>query len=392
MSTNLYKSLAILGGPGVSEKEGRLHAHVSYGRVIEELAGRFGQVILSVSHISERTAVQDYALPDNVRLVPLPPAGTALQGFLTSRVIARAYREAIIQADAVFVRGVLIPAVDVIYEECRRQDKPVCHWLVGNPMALLQSHQRDGWVKDSLGKAFVWWWERQLHRGHRRARAAYLCNGQEIADRHPSPQNHVVVSTTLTENDLYEREDTCQADPVRILSLCYIRPEKGIEYLIEAFARLRTQRPTELVLVGSRDRYPTYQAKLDALVAEHGLQDRVTWAGHASYHEVARHMQEADIFAFPTLSEGTPRVLVEARANSLPLVSTNVGGIPSSVTDGYDGLLVPPKDPQAMADAIERLVVDGPLRRQLIANGYRKAKELTVKRFVSRVTEILNQL
>lgn len=384
--------LAVLGGAGVAMADGRLYTHGSFGRVIEELAFRHRKVVLAVRGLPLRTVNEDYLLPGNVTLIPLPAAPTALRGMLGSRSVARAYREAIAHADRVFVRGVLVPAVDAIYAECARQNTPVCHWLVGNPMGLLQSHRRDGWLKDTAGKLFVANWERQLHRGHQRARAAYLCNGREIAERHPSAHSYITVSSTLREEDFFWRDDTCSSDPVRVLCLCFIRPEKGVEYLIEAFAHLRTGRKTELVLSGSRDRYPRYQAKLNELVEAYKIGERVTWTGQIAPHEVAEQMRAADVFAFPSLSEGTPRVLVEARANALPLVTTSVGGIPSSVTDGWDGLLVPAKDPQAMARGIERLIADSELRRLLIANGFERAKRMTIPRFVDEVIQAFEGL
>jgi glycosyltransferase involved in cell wall biosynthesis len=60
-----------------------------------------------------------------------------------------------------------------------------------------------------------------------------------------------------------------------------------------------------------------------------------------------------DVFALASRSEGMPGALVEAMGAGLPVVATNVGGIPEVVTDGVDGLLVPPSDPQALARAIE---------------------------------------
>ena len=90
-----------------------------------------------------------------------------------------------------------------------------------------------------------------------------------------------------------------------------------------------------------------------------------------------------------SLSEGTPRVLVEARARSLPVVATNVGGIPSSVTDGEDGLLVPPRDPAAIARGISRIVGDEDLRTQLIRNGLERVKACTVGRFVDLAVDRL---
>jgi glycosyltransferase involved in cell wall biosynthesis len=76
---------------------------------------------------------------------------------------------------------------------------------------------------------------------------------------------------------------------------------------------------------------------------------------------------------------------VEARANGLPCISTTVGGVPSTVTHGYDALLVPPKNPGALARAIERLIGDGELRRALIHNGFASARMQTLGRFVDIV-------
>ena len=81
---------------------------------------------------------------------------------------------------------------------------------------------------------------------------------------------------------------------------------------------------------------------------------------------------------------------MEARANGLPCISTTVGGVPTAVTDGYDALLVPPKDARALARAIERVIGDGGLRRSLIRNGYAAARKQTLDRFISAVLRELN--
>jgi glycosyltransferase involved in cell wall biosynthesis len=101
-------------------------------------------------------------------------------------------------------------------------------------------------------------------------------------------------------------------------------------------------------------------------------------------------MRAADIFVLPTLSEGTPHVLVEARANGLPCISTTAGGVPSTVTHGYDALLVLPKDARALARAIERVAGDAELRRALIRNGLIAARKQTLGRFIAAVLRELN--
>ena len=101
-------------------------------------------------------------------------------------------------------------------------------------------------------------------------------------------------------------------------------------------------------------------------------------------------MRAADLLVLPSLSEGTPHVLVEARANGLPCVSTNVGGVPTTVTDGCDALLVPPKDAPALARAIERVMEDAELRRAMIRNGLIAARQQTLGLFISTALRELN--
>jgi glycosyltransferase involved in cell wall biosynthesis len=73
----------------------------------------------------------------------------------------------------------------------------------------------------------------------------------------------------------------------------------------------------------------------------------------------------------------------------LPVVSTNAGGVPSSVSDGEDGLLVPPRDPKALAAALSEVMENGELRRALIRRGRERVRDWTVERFVATVLDAL---
>jgi glycosyltransferase involved in cell wall biosynthesis len=172
---------------------------------------------------------------------------------------------------------------------------------------------------------------------------------------------------------------------VRILFVGYIRPEKGIEYLLDAVGQLKHDRAWELEIVGP-DQFPEYRRKLDEIVVAHKIQERVRWTGYLPFGKpLFDCMRAADIFVLPTLSEGTPHVLVEARASGLPCISTTVGGVPTTVTHGVDDLLVPPKDSRALARAMQRVIRDAELRRALIRNGLASARLQTLDRFTDTV-------
>jgi glycosyltransferase involved in cell wall biosynthesis len=219
---------------------------------------------------------------------------------------------------------------------------------------------------------------------------ALICNGRELARAHASPRTVEIVSSTIRESEFFSRADTCQGPMVRILFVGFIRPEKGIEYLLDAVAMLKADVPWELEIVGPPE-FPEYGEKLRCIAAARGIRERIHWSGYVPNGKpLFDCMRAADIFVLPSLSEGTPHVLVEARANGLPCISTMVGGVPSTVTNGYDALLVPPKDARALARAIKRVIRDAQLRRALIRNGLIEAQKQTLDRFIHTVLRELN--
>jgi sugar transferase (PEP-CTERM/EpsH1 system associated) len=128
--------------------------------------------------------------------------------------------------------------------------------------------------------------------------------------------------------------------------------------LIEAFARLREMLPEHrrrlrLVLVGDGP----LRSQLAQKIADADLQDCAWLAGPRG--DIAPPMRSFSLFALSSVAEGTPVTMLEAMASGLPVVSTAVGGIPDLVQDGVSGALVPPGDPQRLAEALAAYVTDG---------------------------------
>lgn len=137
--------------------------------------------------------------------------------------------------------------------------------------------------------------------------------------------------------------------------------------LIEAFARVYRSNPdTELVLVGAGP----LEAKVREKVAEAGLTDSVIFAGIKE--NVYPCLNEADVFVLPSLYEGMPMTIIEAMGTGLPVVATNVGGIPSMIDTGESGLLVD-VDVDALVEAMQRLM-DQKLRRTLGMKARKRAE------------------
>lgn len=374
--------LGVFTSQTVCEFEGRPYVTAATGRIIDVLARHYHEVLLCAPCLNAEQVPRPAIVLEasNVSVVPQPHYRTTLRAMRHLPGLVAAYVRTVRRCDALFIRGG-IPCVLVVYLLAWLRRCRVCHWQVGNPFGMLRAQARRGWLLDTIGYLYALFDRASARLGRRLCDGAVVCNGAELGEMYASPRTIVTASSTVKDNEFYERDDTCTGEKVRILFVGYIRPEKGIEYLLEALALLRIDRPWEAVLIGSVT-FASYRKRLDDTVARLGLAERVHWRGFVEFGEpMYQEMRAADIFAFPTLSEGTPHVLVEARAVSLPIVSTNAGGVPDTVADGYDALLVPPKDPAAMARALERVIGDGDLRRALIRNGRESARHLTVERF-----------
>jgi glycosyltransferase involved in cell wall biosynthesis len=149
------------------------------------------------------------------------------------------------------------------------------------------------------------------------------------------------------------------ADETAIVVSAMLRPEKGHETALRAFALVHADRPgARLVVVGGgppEDPAGTGPA-LEALAGDLGIAGAVTFAGRRE--DVPAVLAACDVALLPSDHENLPLALLEYLGAGIPLVATNVGGVPDAVTDGVHGLLVPPRDPAAMAAALLRTLGD----------------------------------
>ena len=141
---------------------------------------------------------------------------------------------------------------------------------------------------------------------------------------------------------------------------------KGADELVRAVAQLRQAFPTlNLVAVGGGDDLP----RLKKIAHDLNVSNAVHFIEGISRPELAACYAHADIFALPSTGEGFGFVFLEAMAFGKPIVGAKAGGATDLIEDGVNGLLVPPHDPQALAQALERLLRDEPLRAQLGQKG-----------------------
>lgn len=172
----------------------------------------------------------------------------------------------------------------------------------------------------------------------------------------------------------FRPREAAPGEPLRIVSVGALVEKKGYAHLIDACAAL-VERGTDVVcdIVGSGP----LREELEERVRGRALEGRVRLLGAMSQEDVARLYAAADLFALPCVvardgdRDGIPVVLMEAMASGVPVVSTDVSGIPELVRSGETGVCVPPGDAVALADALEGLI-RSPERRRSMAEAARR--------------------
>lgn len=174
-----------------------------------------------------------------------------------------------------------------------------------------------------------------------------------------APRARVVV----LPNPVAVGPDDAQPIAGRVLMLSRLWPQKGVDDLLQAAARL--QQPCELVCAGDGN-LQDWASRARAL----GVSHRVRWTGWLDGQDKREALRSAQILVLPSHVEGQPMALLEAMSASVPVVATTIGGIPALLREG-GGRLVPPRDPHALAQALDALLGDPAHARQLGAQGRR---------------------
>jgi glycosyltransferase involved in cell wall biosynthesis len=166
-------------------------------------------------------------------------------------------------------------------------------------------------------------------------------------------------------------------DHYQIASLGRMVYKKGFRYLIEAFPAVLRAYPNSRLVIGGEG---PVQPELAALAEALGVADQVDLPGRVNWDRLNEFMDSADLFILPSVKDqkgnmdGLPNVLLEALACRRPVIASQIGGVALVIRDGENGWLVPPADPQALADTICRALAN-PGQRAAVAAAGRETTE-----------------
>ena len=177
---------------------------------------------------------------------------------------------------------------------------------------------------------------------------------------------------------------------VRFLFVGRLEEQKGCKYLIHATRILKAKtRDFVIIIVGDGSQ----RAILDKLTEENNLGHYVTFLGGVEDGKLRELYCTSDVFILPSIWEGLPVTLLEAWSAKLPVIVTNVGAIRDICVDERNGLVVRPKDPEGIADAMLRMIEDEELRRKLAKNGAELVRrEFSLETMVMSTLELYEEV
>ncbi len=193
-------------------------------------------------------------------------------------------------------------------------------------------------------------------------------------------------------SDPSEVSRKARLDPASIVFLSTVRARKGVWDILEAYHILAGSRPSmpRLVLIGPETETGIFAA-IRSWISERGLEGSVDLRGELGHEEIEAGFESAPcVFVFPTRrEEAFGLVLAEAMSKGVPVVASNIGAIPEVLENGAAGILTPPEDPRALAEALGRTLDDAETREALALKGLEASGKYSFEAYSRGVGEVL---
>ncbi|MCZ2141171.1 MAG: glycosyltransferase family 4 protein, partial [Bacteroidia bacterium] len=321
---------------------------------------------------------EDYAITNpNITIVDLGPKSTFYKRLLFPETKLKIIDNYINNIDLLLLRT---PSPLSPHIHKRFADKiPVINLLVGNYMRGLSGLAQPTHRKVAI-IALTMYYQLLQHRMLRGANV--IVNSHQLLNDNKNRAKDIflVKTTTINEDTFFVREDTCTNNPIHLLFTGRINFQKGLRELIETVGKLYNKHNIILDIVGWEEKGQfSYQQHLMDLAHKLNISDRVIFHGKKKIGpELNEFYRHADIYVLPSYHEGFPRTIWEAMAHSLPVITTSVGGIPYYL-DNECAIIIEPKNTNALTEAIDKLVTNSELRKNIIKNGFDLVKTCTLE-------------
>ena len=173
-----------------------------------------------------------------------------------------------------------------------------------------------------------------------------------------------------------------------ITTIAELHPRKGLMYLLKACEILtKKEFNYKCIIIGEGEQ----RKEIESFIKTHQLEKYIKLLGRR--HEIPHLLAASDVFVLPSLNEAFGLVLLEAMMAGLPIIATNNGGIPEIIEDGKNGILVPPKDAESLAKAVEKILSSPKLREKMSEQNQEDVREkFEVKDMVNKTEEVYRSI
>jgi len=371
-------------------KSGEICVPGYLGRFLDELAKHMDQLILFLHEPNPGENINfDYPLQaTNTELVLLPPRKSAPNRLLHARKFTMLLSQHSKSIDALMIRGPshLLPSL-------ANTDKslPTILMIVGDYLAGIDSLPQPAWRKTLIRLMETVNYHEQIKVA---GRSMVFVNSKILFDQYNGIAKRLFETrtTTLTKDDFFEREDTCQTRPIHLLYTGRMDPAKGLLDMVKALGLLVKQgEDVVLDFVGWPEKNSNILDLVRSTAKQEGVEDRVYYHGYKSVGpELFAYYKMADIYVIASqATEGFPRTIWEAMAHSLPVVATKVGSIPDLIPQEAE--LVEPNNPAELAKGVSRLLHSQEKRRDLISKGLVLARQNSLENQVGEMARVIKK-
>ncbi len=185
--------------------------------------------------------------------------------------------------------------------------------------------------------------------------------------------------------DFSEITESTEKITNRVVCVARLSWEKGLDFLIKAWLEVIKKVPdAELVMVGDGDK----RLEIESLIKELNIADSVVLMGNLPHRQTLIEIKKSEIFVCPSLAEGLGNVFIEAQACGVTPIGTRVGGIPDIIQDGMNGVLVEPKNTEAISQSIINLLSNKELNKRLAARGLETVRRFDWQKIIEEIDVI----
>jgi glycosyltransferase involved in cell wall biosynthesis len=348
--------------------------NVTGGEYFDEQLAVFSKVIL-VARCQKVNSMPNCQQVNNERVEIFPVTDfsgyTGLLGKLTAFLKCR---KTVGLADRFWLRSPGFIASMVAFW-LKRKNIPFFLHVVGDPAAVAQT--KLNWMPKLFIKPLMKFFEFKFQRLVHSSYGAIFVTEKALQKRYHSAivENDLGVSDVRLPNSIFRKGDrNFSPDVFRLVVVGILLKYKGHRFLLDALAKIKEQRAWELFIIGEGPE----RSSLEKLAQNLGIEKNIRWPGRLTWgEELFRALDESHLFVLPSLTEGMPRVVLEAMARGLPVIATDVGGVSEIIRAE---MICPPQNASAMAELIEKVWNDPVLLHELHEESFRRVYDFRRQR------------